>query len=105
MVRTHLDKYKKNAFLLRVTEPWNSLSESVIQAKSINTFKNHLDHFWSNQAILYLYFEAPLKIGTGIFKLLIDDNENLISEESQESCDQNHLKVGIGVRVGEPNSS
>ena len=30
---------------------------------------------------------------TGILKLLIDDDEDLINEESQESCDQNHLKV------------
>ena len=78
--------------LSRVIEPWNSPTETVIQAKSINTFKNRLDQFWSNQAILY-NFEAPLKIGTGILKLLIDDDEDLINEESQESCDQNHLMV------------
>ena len=58
-----------------------SLPESVVQAKSINTFKNRQDQFWPNQAMLY-NFEAPLQIGTGILKLLIDDDEDLINEES-----------------------
>ena len=84
---------RKNAFPIRVTEPWNSLPETVVQAKSLNTFKNCLDQFWSNQEMLY-NFEAPLKTGTGILKLLIDEEEDLIIEESQESCDQNHLTTG-----------
>ena len=45
---------------IRVTESWNALPETVVQAKSLNTFKNRLDQFWSNQEILY-NFEAPLK--------------------------------------------
>ena len=81
---------RNNAFPIRVTEPWNSLPETVIQAKSLNTFKNCLDQFWSNQEILY-NFEAPLKTGTGILKLLIDE-EDLIIEESQESCYQSQLR-------------
>ena len=83
---------RKKKFPIRATEPWNSLPETVVQAKSLNTFKYRLDQLWSNQEILY-NFEAPLKTGTGILKLLIDDKEDLIIEESQESCDQNHLKV------------
>ena len=51
-----------------------------------------MDQFWSNQEILY-NFEAPLKTGTEIIRLLIDDEEDLFIEESQESCDQNHLKI------------
>ena len=66
---------RTNAFLIRVTEPWNSLPETVVQTKSLNTFKNRLDQFWSNPEILY-NFEAPIKIGTGILKLLIDDEED-----------------------------
>ena len=40
---------RKNAFLLEwlKPEPWNSLPNSVIQARSINSFKNKLDKFWS----------------------------------------------------------
>ena len=82
---------RKNAFPIRVTEPWNTLPETVVQAKSLNTLKKRLDEFWSNQEILY-NFEAPLKTGTGILQPLIDE-EDLIIEESLESCDQNHLKV------------
>ena len=51
-------------------------------------------HFWSNQEILY-NFVASLKIGTGILQLLIYDDEDLTNEESQESCNQNHLKVKV----------
>ena len=36
---------RKNAFPTRVSEPWNSLPETVVQAKSLNTFKNRLDQF------------------------------------------------------------
>ena len=57
-----------------------------------------MDNFWPNQEILY-NFEAPLKMGTGILNLLIDDNEDLINEESQESCDQIHLKVSEGIPI------
>ncbi len=87
---------RKNAFPLRVVEPWNSLPDSVIQAKSINTFKNRLDKFCSTQEILYDY-EAPLTLstGTGKHKLLILDpeEEDLIIEEPRGSCDQNSPKV------------
>lgn len=58
-------KCKNNAFLLRVAEPWNTLHEPVVQAKYINSFKNRLDKFWSNQSIVYNY-EAPLLPGTGL---------------------------------------
>ena len=63
------------------------VASQIRQAKSLNSFKNRLDKFWSNQEILH-NFEAPLKTGTGILKLLIDEEEDLIIEESQESCDQ-----------------
>ena len=75
---------RKNAFPLRVAEPWNSLSNSVIQARSIN----------STQAIIYDY-ESPLTItnGKGNYDIKIFDSEDLIMEESTGSCDQNHHKV------------
>ena len=34
---------RTNAFPLRVAEPWKNLSESVVQATSINSFKYRLD--------------------------------------------------------------
>ena len=34
---------------------WNSLSDYVVSAETVNTFKNRLDRFWSNQDVLYDY--------------------------------------------------
>ena len=38
-------------------------------------------------------FEAPFTTGTTILKLLLDDDEDLINEDSQESWYKNHPKV------------
>jgi len=32
---------------------WNSLPNFIVSAGTINTFKNRLDKFWSDQDILY----------------------------------------------------
>ena len=37
------------------SKTWNSLPESVISAGTIDTFKNRLDKFWSNQDVLFDY--------------------------------------------------
>jgi len=34
---------------------WNSLPPSVVQAETVNTFKNRLDKYWSRQEVLYNY--------------------------------------------------
>ena len=83
--------------LSRVAEPWNTLPNSVIQARSINSFKNKLysiDKFWSTQTIIYDY-EFPLTItnGSGNYDIKIFDSGDLIMEESTGSCDQNRHKV------------
>jgi len=33
----------------------DSLSDDVVSAETVNTFKNWLDRFWSNQDVLYDY--------------------------------------------------
>ena len=33
----------------------DSLSNNVVSADTVNTFKNRLDKFWSNQDVLYDY--------------------------------------------------
>ena len=38
-----------NAFSQRVINDWNSLPERVIEAESLNVFKNRLDDFWSDK--------------------------------------------------------
>ena len=73
----------------------HSLSNCVIQARSINSFKNRLNKLWSTQAIIYQY-EFPLRIttGTGNYDIKIfDSEEDLIMEEPSGSCDQKQHKV------------
>ena len=50
----HSDK-RKNFFTLRAVRVWNELPEDVVQAPSVNPFKNRLDKFWSNKDFLYNY--------------------------------------------------
>ena len=40
---------RKNCFSNRVVDNWNSLSEHVISAKSLNSFKARLDKLWSQR--------------------------------------------------------
>ena len=45
---------RKHFFSNRVVELWNSLPENVISATSVNSFKNRLDKYWSNNlSLLY----------------------------------------------------
>ena len=44
---------RKNFFINRVHDNWNSLPESVVLAPSINAFKNRLDKFWKDHPIIY----------------------------------------------------
>ena len=46
---------RQNYFTIRVVETWNSLPSNVVEVPSVNTFKNRLDKFWSNQEILIEY--------------------------------------------------
>jgi len=42
---------------------WNSLPNDVVEADTINAFKNRLEKYWSNQDVLF-HFNVDL-IGTG----------------------------------------
>ena len=50
------------SFSVRVAKIWNSLPEHVVNAKSINAFKNRLDKHWKNQEVLY-NFKSDLMTG------------------------------------------
>jgi len=52
--RCHYDLREFN-FTNRVIPIWNSLSNHVVSADTVNTFKGRLDKFWSNQDVLYDY--------------------------------------------------
>jgi len=43
--RTSLD-VRKFSFSQRVVQEWNKLSQDVVDATSVNQFKNRLDKFW-----------------------------------------------------------
>jgi len=66
VIRTRGTKYKliqhhrcydirKFNFTNRVIPVWNSLSNHVVSADTVNCFKNRLDKFWSNREVLYTH--------------------------------------------------
>ena len=64
---------RKHYFTNRVVKIWNSLSEDVISAPSVNAFKNRLDKYWENQPLKY-NFEEPYLIGTDLKVYLSEDD-------------------------------
>jgi len=46
---------RKYTYTNRVIPIWNSLSDYVVSAETVNTFKWCLDKFWSDQDVLYNY--------------------------------------------------
>ena len=49
---------RKYSFCVRVPKIWNTLSNSVINSKSINSFKINLDNFWANKEVKNNYRAA-----------------------------------------------
>jgi len=43
--------HRKYFFTNRVTFTWNSLPDSVIEASSVNSFKNRIDKYWNNMSL------------------------------------------------------
>ena len=44
---------RKCSFYVRVPKIWNTLSNSVILYKNINSIKINLDNFWANKEVKY----------------------------------------------------
>ena len=44
---------KRRMFSFRVINDWNSLSNDIVNAPSLNCFKNRLDKFWLDKYYLY----------------------------------------------------
>jgi len=57
LIQHHCSYYdlRKFNFTNRVIPVWNSLPNRVVSADTINTFKNRLDNFGSDQEVLYDY--------------------------------------------------
>ncbi len=64
---------RKHFFTKRIVTMWNSLPNDIVNASSINSFKNSLDAFWDKQPIKYNY-EEPYLYGTGLKLYLAEDN-------------------------------
>ena len=46
---------RKYSFTVRIVKLWNGLPENVISANTVDTLKNRLDKFWSEQELVYDY--------------------------------------------------
>jgi len=46
---------RKYTYTNLVIPIWNSLSDYVVSAEMVNTFKRRLDKFWSDQDVMYNY--------------------------------------------------
>ena len=44
---------RKNSFGVRINNNWNSLTEEIVSAPSLNSFKNRLDKFWEDKKYIY----------------------------------------------------
>ena len=64
--RCHYD-LRKYSFTVRIVNLWNSLPENVVSANTVNTFKNRLDKFWSDQELVYDYKADLTGIGNRSF--------------------------------------
>ena len=54
---------RKYSFCYRVVNVWNSLPYYVVEADSVDSFKNRLDKYWANQEFVF-NFNSEL-MGTG----------------------------------------
>jgi len=73
--RCHYD-LRKYSFTVRIVNLWNSLPENAISANTVNTFKNRLDKFWSDQELVYDYKADLTGIGN-ISLISLDDTSAL----------------------------
>ena len=49
---------RKNMFVNRVVNSWNSLPPEVVEAPTLNSFKKRLDRHWGAQDIVYNYTDT-----------------------------------------------
>ena len=54
IINCHYYNIRKYSFA-SVVNIWNSLPHYVVEADSLNSFKNLLDKYWTNQDVVYDY--------------------------------------------------
>ena len=57
--QTYKTKYRKNFFSLRITNIWNKLPHHVVNAISLNSFKNSVDRYFISSNMYYDYTFKP----------------------------------------------
>ena len=67
---------RKHFFTNRIVDLWNNLTEEIISAKNLITFKNRLDKYWANQPMKY-DFDAEYEFITR------SESSNIQYEEEQ----------------------
>jgi len=88
----HCEKsLRKNSFVVRSAKVWNQLPEHVVNAKSVNAFKNRLDRLWRNQELLYDNFRAEINM-TGTGRVIIEDIEESGEEDREGPVPENNAK-------------
>ena len=62
IVHQHVKSNKrKYAFTLRVSRRWNKLTDTVVNAPTLNTFKNRLDRYWKNQDLYLNNYKSDIQ--------------------------------------------
>jgi hypothetical protein len=62
IVHQHVKSNKrKYAFTLRVSRRWNKLPDTVVNAPTLNTFKNRLDRYWKNQDLYFNNYKSDIQ--------------------------------------------
>ena len=55
---------QSNSFYYRVPKFWNDLPSHVVESKSIDEFKSHLDKYWTNQPFKFDYQDRFIEVGS-----------------------------------------
>ena len=53
-----------NSFYYRIQQPWNDLPREVVDALTVDSFKNELDAAWSTKPFMYDYKATPTTSGS-----------------------------------------
>ena len=65
---------RANFFTKRVAPVWNGLTQHVVDAPSVDSFKNRLDKFWENHPMKFDYKQSVFSVWyafTDMFLLLV----------------------------------
>ena len=71
---------RKYAITLRVSRTWNKLPDTVVNAPTLNTFKNRLYRYWKNQDLYFDNYKSDIQWDCHV----TSESLEVESEESDE---------------------